>query len=298
MDNNILAQYRNGDVDIILYNDGTKKFISETGEYNYEYPTSVDLKISNWCALGCNFCSESSTIEGKEGDYDFMISTLKQLPAGTEIALGGGETLSYSRLVDLLTEIKAMGLIANLTTNQGNMKTYYHVLEKIVEEKLIYGLGISITSNNYTYIQKIAEKTDNIVFNIICGVHQPTILDEIAKYVKNPKFTILGYKNYGMGKSYFSPTVENNIKSWYMKVPIYLGKYLIAFDNLGIEQMNMKRMFTEEAWNEYFIGNEGSHSMYIDGINCSFAINSRTEKSEHKKDISIKDYFAYLKTIS
>lgn len=294
---NILTQYRNGNVDITLYKDGTKKFISDSAIYDYEYPTSVDLKISNYCALGCNFCSESSTVEGKEGDYDFMISVLKQLPAGTEIALGGGETLSYSRLIDLLTEIKAMGLVANLTTNQGNMKTYYPVLEKIVEEELIYGVGISITSNNYTYIQKIAEKTNNIVFNIICGIHQPTILDEIAKYVEKPKFTILGYKNYGFGKTHYSATVEENIKAWYRKVPTYLGKYLIAFDNLGIEQMNMKRMFTDEAWEQYFIGNEGSHSMYIDGINCSFAINSRTEKSEHKKDISIKDYFNYLKSL-
>jgi hypothetical protein len=57
----------------------------------------------------------------------------------------------------------------------------------------------------------------------------------------------------------------------------------------------MKRMFTDSAWDKYYIGDEGSHSMYIDSINKSYAINSRTDKEFHKKDISIKDFFDSIK---
>jgi hypothetical protein len=291
---NILHSYRNGNVDITLYDDGTK--VLESSEiFNYEYPSSVDMKITDWCALGCVFCHESSTTNGAEGDYDFMIQSLKQLPRGTEIALGGGETLSYSRIIDLLREMKNLGLVANITTNQGNLKTYYPLLERIIDEDLVYGIGISITSNNYTYIKKVTEKSSNVVFNIIAGIHNPSVIDEIASHVENPKFALLGYKTHGFGKSYRNISVDRSIKQWYMYTPTYFGKYMISFDNLSIEQLNMKRMFTDSAWDKYYIGDEGSHSMYIDSINKSYAINSRTDKEFHKKDISIKDFFDSIK---
>lgn len=56
----ILNQYINGNTLVTIYNDGTK-----IREYNKdpqpEFPESIDLKITDYCDMGCPYCHESST---------------------------------------------------------------------------------------------------------------------------------------------------------------------------------------------------------------------------------------------
>lgn len=78
-----------------IYEDGTK--IQEWPDEevpNPIYPNSFDLKITDYCDLGCKFCHEKSTTNGIHGDLSLMMDLVEQLPAGTEIAIGGGNPKS------------------------------------------------------------------------------------------------------------------------------------------------------------------------------------------------------------
>jgi intein/homing endonuclease len=57
----ILRQYQNGNVLCTLYENGTQ-VLEYDGEPEYEFPTSMDVHITNYCNMGCEFCLNGNTI--------------------------------------------------------------------------------------------------------------------------------------------------------------------------------------------------------------------------------------------
>ena len=100
----LLQKYKNGNVDVEIYTDGTK--IQEwEGDYKDakpEFPNSMDVKITNYCDLNCPFCHEESTTKGKHGDLNKLLEILSDLPKGVEIAIGGGNPLDHPDLMYFL----------------------------------------------------------------------------------------------------------------------------------------------------------------------------------------------------
>jgi hypothetical protein len=62
------------------------------------------------------------------------------------------------------------------------------------------------------------------------------------------KILVLGYKMFGFGVNYYNENVNINLKEWYKVLPSYIGKCTISFDNLAIDQLKVKRLFTIEGW--------------------------------------------------
>ncbi len=162
----IINTYKNGNTSVTLFNDGTKVREYE-GIPDIVHPESIDVKITNYCDLGCDYCHESSTTEGKHADLDKLLEVLSDLPSGVELAIGGGNPLSHPGLVEFLTKLKERGIYANLTVNQGHLKPYQDLIKYLIKDDLVKGLGISITSNNFKYVEPLLKLTDNIVYHLI-----------------------------------------------------------------------------------------------------------------------------------
>ena len=94
----------------------------------------------------------------------------------------------------------------------------------------------------------------------------------------NIKVLILGYKEFGRGINFIKSErqkIERNKKDLYNVLPNMLDHYsVISFDNLAIKQLNAKRLMTKEKWKEFYMGDDGQFTMYIDLVNKKFAKNS------------------------
>ena len=97
----LLKKYQNGNYNINIFDDGTKIREYENSLIP-EYPESIDVKITDYCNANCQFCHEQSTINGKEGDLNFGLKLLSDLPTGTELAIGGGNPFSHLSLFEFL----------------------------------------------------------------------------------------------------------------------------------------------------------------------------------------------------
>lgn len=49
---------------------------------------------------------------------------------------------------------------------------------------------------------------------------------------------------------------------------------VVSFDNLAIEQLNVRRLMTDEEWNEFYMGDDGTMTYYIDMVEHKFARSS------------------------
>lgn len=263
-----------------------------------EKPESMDIKITNKCDMGCAFCHENSTADGLHGNI-MNLKFIETLLPYTELALGGGNPLTHPDLVPFLEKCKSLRLIPSMTINQVHfMKPEYaELIDKLVNEKLIYGLGISLTRATDEFITKV-KKYPNAVIHIINGV-QP--ISEVKKlYDQNLKVLILGYKMFRRGIDYFSEAVDSAKTEYYTELANMTKHFdVVSFDNLALNQLDVKRLLTDDEWNEFFMGNDGSHTMYIDCINKQYA-RSSTAPIEDRRDLldDIKPMFDYIRGLT
>lgn len=285
----VIAKYNNGNTLVSLMEDGTK-----TREYSgipaITHPESVDVKITNYCDMGCSYCHESSTTKGVHGDLDLLMTTIEALPAGVELAIGGGNPLSHPDLIYFLQRLKRKGIISNLTVNQGHLKKYQELILMLIKEDLVKGVGISITSNNFKYVKPIIKTTKNVVYHVIAGINDVSIINKLMS-IGECKVLVLGYKLFGFGVEYYSEEVKRELLMWHKLLPSIIGKCTLSFDNLAIKQLNVKRLFTKEGWDRFYMGDDFKFTMYIDAVNQEYAPTSRSKDRTRFKECSLLEFF-------
>ena len=209
----ILSQYCNGNTGVTIYTDGTKVRELPDDKVVVNHPESMDVKITNYCEPTidnpiCSYCHEKSGPKGEHADLDKLAQVLSVLPAGVEIAVGGGNALSHPNLIDFLRKIKAQGLIANMTVNQKHLAGYKDMLLGMISEKLIHGVGISYNDEKYLPdVEPILQASDNVVFHMIMGINDVEDVEKLHKFCgdrnKVAKVLVLGYKQYGFGINHY-----------------------------------------------------------------------------------------------
>lgn len=294
MENKILAQYKNGNADVTLYSDGTRICETEDDDFVFNFPMNMDIKISNYCTKACEFCHEKSNPSGKHApmeNFDFIDSW----QAGCEAALGGGMVTSHPQLVQILNRFKEKGIICNATVHQDELIDNFNQIQKYQLLGLIHGIGVSLHKPSEELAECI-NKLDHVVLHVINGIFTKEHLEWVEKYIQNPKVLILGMKNFGRGVSYLQTHDVSNQQKWlYNELPRLIRKVtVVSFDNLALEQLDVRRLLTDEEWNLFYQGGEGTSNMYIDAVEGKFAQNSTSVVRYDLKD-DIKTMFNTIK---
>lgn len=81
-------------------------------------PTLVDFQITDNCDLACPQCYASSVPNGRHVTWeDARLAFARMREAGVcQVAIGGGEPLRHPLLAEILAEVRANGMVPNLTT--------------------------------------------------------------------------------------------------------------------------------------------------------------------------------------
>lgn len=265
----LLAQYTNGGYDVQLYRDGTKVRTKRNGGVPPALPEHMDLKITDWCDAGCAWCHEQSTPQGLHCDVQVTLNVLKPLPAGAEVAIGGGDPLSHPQFEDLVCAMRDQGLVPSVTVNGRHLARHLPVLERLISKDRLFGVGVS-------YYDRIPSwDYEHMVLHLIAGVNPPKVLDNANRRLK---VLLLGYKKFGRGRTLFevrSDKVQGNLDSWYRELVWVAQEHNLSFDNLAIEQLSPKRLFKDPAdYERQYMGPEGQFGMYLDAVTQTFALSS------------------------
>lgn len=265
-----LAQWKNGGYEVSLYPDGTKIRRVIDASIPPVLPEQMDLKITDWCDAGCAWCHEKSTLRGQHGDLDAAIALLQSMPAGTEIAIGGGDPLSHPDFARFVRTIREKGLIPSVTVNGRHLARHRPLLETLTGEGSLFGVGVSL-------YDKIPDwDYEHMVVHMIAGVDNPDLLDKIDRRFK---VLLLGYKRHGRGIKWAmgerEKAVENNIKHWRRALFWLARQHHLSFDTLGIEQLEPQRLFADpETFQRHHMGDEGTFSMYVDAVTQTYGVSS------------------------
>lgn len=290
--NTKLVKYNNGNYMVTLdLETGTMIRYSKDNELRPEFPDSMDVKITNKCDRGCPWCHERSTASGAEADYEELIHFIDNLPPYTQLALGGGNVLSYPHLQDFLTECKKRHLVPSITVNQKHLKEQAMEVWYLAKQKLVYGIGISLENPNEKLIQSL-NSMPNAVVHVIAGIISISQLRTLAH--QGFKILILGYKDFGRGKDFLDDNMLPMVKKL-QELRKYLPEMIadkwfknISFDNLALEQLKVKNLLPQKEWDRFYMGDDGTATMYVDMVKKEFA-KSSTSDIRHPLKEDVRD---------
>lgn len=297
IDMKLLNKYKNGNAKIQIFDDGTRIIDIPDGEKpNLDFPLSMDFKITNWCDQMCPMCHEKSNPDGEHGDV-MNLKFIDSLRPGTEMAIGGGKVTSHPQLKEFLQKLKDKGVLPSITVHQNEFVDKVNLINELIDEDLIYGLGVSYLKP-YDMMWKAVAENENAVVHLIAGIHGKDVFDYLAQF--NCKILILGYKNWGRGAELIKNTkmgkdIDDKINWLKENLPKYLDKFkVVSFDNLAIKQLDVKNILSNDEWNEFYQGDDGTMTMYVDGVKQQFARTSTSPDRYELKD-NIDDMFEVIK---
>lgn len=291
----LISNYYNGNSKVLLFDNGTKIRICKEEKSITEFPETIDLKITNKCNYGCPFCHENSTPDGKEATLKNVSDIINGMRKGTEIALGGGSlsTISESKF----NEIVLLGTYGDKIMNATFKLEEIKIVENFSGFTFLNGIGISFidTPSNRERLLEIKEKYNKkMVVHVINGIVSLDTMNWLAE--NNFKVLVLGYKNFRRGINYMADDVKRKMALLSDNIKKYMSTMkVISFDNLSLEQLDIKNKVSKEKWEQSYMGNEGTISMFIDAVNMVCGKNSLTPED---KRIPLKfsdDQHYYLK---
>ena len=292
-----LATYKNGNTTTTIYDDGTKTHFTMDDEFEFEFPESHDISISQCCDNGCEWCYYGCSPTGKHGKltgWKFFDS----MRPYTEIAINLQFPL-HPDLESFLFEMRQRKIIVNATINQNHFMSDSgrELIEAYSDLGLIKGIGISLTDPTQKGFIDEVKKYPNTVIHVIAGV---TPWEDIQYLMGHGlKLLILGYKKTGRGKKYYDGLFIPIITQ--MKYPeggldeVINGFKVVSFDNLAIEQLHIRDRVSDKEWNMFYGGDDGTVTFFIDLVKGVFARNSLSQITYPIGDKTIDEMFAIIR---
>lgn len=293
MPENVLHHYNNGNCQVTLYEDGTR--IVETldpsdDSIRLDLPLNVDIRVTNFCSfgagspVGCRFCHESAVrVGGTECDYIELSKILSELPDGVELAVGCNElSEGLERFIRGHTRF-----VINLTVNQGHIPRFAEKLRKLILDGCIRGLGISYRGFLSWKIPEDLLKHENTIFHVIAGIDKVEDVLHL-KELGVRKLLILGEKDFGFNLGKVDLESESH-KKWRANIFRVLKSFeVVAFDNLALEQLPIKKFVPPKLWDELY---QGEHSLYVDAVHRVFKRSSRVAESQSWDSTTLTKFF-------
>ena len=270
----------------------------------FDTPLLVDLKITNWCDKGCNFCYQDSTPDGIEGDAKKISNILYHLAEGGvfEVAIGGGEPTSHPKFVEILEYCHSHYITPNFTTKSLKWMEDKEILKAVQE----FCGGFAYSPSNSNDIKAFIEALKNFNFkrgwqanqsiHLIPELLTPEEFEEMLRKAHSYylSVTLLGLKNVGRGESskILNPSWVETILA--LRADFNCPSLSVDTDLArrypeGIAKINPNKTmwFTEE----------GGRSMYIDAVTSRFAPSSYSKPEAFKPLPRKLDIFEVFKQV-
>lgn len=274
--------YKNGNYFVhINLADGTKIRENDLDNLTPAFAENCDCKITDKCDGGCLFCYEGCTSDGKHGDI-LNSKFLDTFHPYTELAINGND-LSHPDLIPFLEKLKEKKVIANMTLNQIHFERCQDMIKDLIDNKLIFGLGVSLKEPTEEFI-KLVKQYPNVVIHTINGI--TTLDDYRALADNNLKILILGYKHLKRGFEYYDMHETDVIQKQtdlYNELKTIIEEEwfnVVSFDNLAINQLDIKRLLSDEKWDEFYMGDDAQYTFYLDLVDQKFSKNSIAPEDE------------------
>lgn len=283
-----------------------EKDFEPTNHGKAETPELVDVKITDYCPFGCEFCYQSSTRDGVHASLETLetvFASLRDMEV-FEVALGGGEPTMHPDFAKILQTLRTdYGLTPNFTTFTNKWINDEAKLDAVF--KYARGIGVSIHSiQDFEKIPPIIKALDDkagygsspppiepyqvpyylnhqVVAQHVVG---SLSLDETIKLIDHAfklgvQLLLLGYKTVGFGGITGSHDMSGLEMALKLSVENHHRQLNLSIDT-AMAQNFPKLCEALDVDGIFVIPEEGKFSCYIDAVDKLYGPSSYIEKSD------------------
>jgi len=229
-------------------------------------PELVDVKITDYCPVGCKFCYQDSTASGKHadkmGDLTYAIGKMKVF----EVAIGGGEPTLHPDFVKILSGFRAYGVVPNFTTKLLHWLRDPKIWTKVIEAVGAFAYSVDdgedvdelaalLTHNG------IPKEKASVQYVMGSNYALEPVLEAAGRH--RLRVTLLGYKTTGRGKD-VKPTDYNGWITVARRVQQRF--YLTLGIDTALAAEYEAQLEKEGVPKLLFTTQEGKFSMYVDAV--------------------------------
>lgn len=254
-------------------------------EHNHNYYAGNGHILVHNCYEGC-------TSNGKHADLMKYTKLIDSLHPYTEMALNGND-LDIPNFEQFLEKLKEKKVFANITVHQYQFMKNFDYIKSLQDKGLIHGIGVSLAnSTNIEFVQMLG-KVKNTVLHVINGLFTETDYNNLKD--QDLKILFLGYKHLRRGDDYYSEhsnIIEHNIE-WLRNNIMDITKHfkVTSFDNLSLNQLDVQSKMDPAKWEEFYMGDDGGFTFYIDLVAGTFSKNSISMERYEIGDKTIDEMF-------
>jgi len=289
---------------------------------NGNTPELIDLKVTDYCEYGCEYCYQSSNQEGKHADIQDILNMAYQMKDAQvlEVAIGGGDPVKHPQFARILEIFRDEGIVPSFSTRDVEWVKDRNIAKSVIENAGAIGFSVDNTwelrrvYNAYNYLEieysgKIERKFDRthtfprLVIHYIPEAHDVRNIRKMAECMAEhgnsweDTLLLLGWKSVGRAEGRKPP---HTCKSWLNALGKKCASPRISVDTCFAERYKDDMKSISEVLYET---EEGRHSMYIDLVDKKFATSSYTkEEGKHelsdtrlRTQLSIEEMFARVR---
>lgn len=267
-------------------------------------PELVDLKITDFCGYGCEFCYQGSTKKGKHANLESIKNIMNEMKDMNvfEIAIGGGEPCHHPYFKEILEYGMELKIICNFTSYGTDW------VEKVPTD-WCGAVGMSVhNSNDLIKIERAYEKMRSerkygisIIAQTVIGATPfdvtEKLLDECIE--RDIPILLLGYKDTGRGLTFNKNMPSdvliakllsraqnhiNNMPSWNNFHLSVDTQFLNQYGNV-LDELNISDVLRTSP--------EGKFSMYIDAVTNTCGPSSYCSKDDMEPINNIREQFKH-----
>jgi hypothetical protein len=246
-------------------------------------PELVDVKITDYCSVGCDFCYQNSTVEGKHApireieDFARYIGNMGVF----EVAIGGGDPTTHPDFVKILKAFDAFGVTPNFSTQMWDWLKKDDIVQAVQEHCGAVALSTQSVEQAEKFIKLCKKKNIKPHIHYVLGLSPLDNLRDMLKLnVKGfygQHIVLLAYKEMGRAKG--TPPVDYT--GWQDLLRRSHGNYrwTVAVDSFLTSEVE-SGFSREEVPDVLFENGDGRFSLYWDAVEGSYAAHSFKPQNE------------------
>ena len=267
---------------------GTKIRFSEKGKAQptvASAPELIDIKLTDYCPVGCHYCYQGSTVKGKHADKGTVESFIYQLGrmGVFEVAIGGGDPTTHPDFADFLWQFTREGVVPNFSTQLWDWMDNPKILQAVQENCGAVALSTQDPEAARKWFERTKELGIRGHVHYVLGLNPLSNLQKLLKDKEGGYLVLLAYK--AMGRAEGKAPIDyvgwqdvvrkakngNNGYAWTIAVDSFLVDDVAA----GFTRDEVPAVLYEKA--------DGCFSMYWDAVEQEYAAHSFMPKKDRIK---------------